>query len=358
MQGDRTRRLPVSVQPVDGETSDSYLTRLASANDLSLETMWAHLRQLHGSLPIKRNAELATAELEALGGLPEGWFTANRQHHLLPIRCPHSNWRFGSCAECCRVPAPQSGCLRCGHGQRTQVTTKTGPICLLHERWHQHDIDIDVSHFPAYLAGERTLRYELAARGISLQTGELQLASTLLHHWAADQIENGPGDRTAVLDALQSAPSSREQLHFTIAFPEIVRLTVVLTDPRFTELLLHPKWTPSQHAYLLTTAIAGIIGNPLSDSTIDALWKTVHTGRRAIDAAYGMIGTRRRSRLCAAQRAFCAAAYTHRACLLRHLDAKAMPPNRAARGRRPAPPTTAIVKNQQTQVRGQIGSER
>ena len=194
------------------------------------------------------------------------------------------------------------------------------------------------------------MRYELDARGIPFRTGELQLVSTLLSPWAGDQIEIGVGDRTAVLDALQHASLSREQLRFTFAFPEIVRLTVGLTDPRFTELLLHPKWTPRQHAYLLSTAIADIIGNLLPDFTIDELWKTVHIGRRAIAAAYGMIGTRRRSRLCASQRASCAAAYTHRAALLRHLDARTMPTTRAVRSRPAAPTTAAIIKCQQRLV--------
>lgn len=100
------RALPVPVRPVDGETSESYFGRLATANSLPTETLWGYLRQLHGGLPIKRNAELATYELEVLVGMPALWFSRNRQHHLLPIRCPHTRWEFATCAICSGLPAP------------------------------------------------------------------------------------------------------------------------------------------------------------------------------------------------------------------------------------------------------------
>ncbi|MEC5170678.1 hypothetical protein [Glaciihabitans sp. GrIS 2.15] len=341
------RALPVSVHPVDGETSESYFQRLATANSLPTETLWGYLRQLHGGLPIKRDAEFATTQLEALGGLPEHWFNMNRNHHLLPIRCPHSKWKFGWCALCCRVPAPQSGCIRCSRGQLTQVTTRTGPICLHHARWHYQGTDVDVSDSPSYITAERRVRFELASRGISLDTGELQLANALLYDWAGTFRKQAPQDRTAILGRLQHTQQSEDQLRFAFAFPEAVRLTVTLTDPQFTELLLDPKWSPSQHAYLLSTAIAQIVGKPLSDPTVDSLWETIYMSRRAVDAAYGMVGTQRSSRQCRIQRAFSAAAYTHRACLLRHLDAKSLQNIRAIRSGPPAPSSRAIVKYQQ-----------
>lgn len=347
LASDRIRTLPVSVLPVDGETPESYLLRLATANALPPETLWAHLRKLDGKLPFKRHAELVTPELEALGDLQQGWFGSNRFHHLLPVRCPHSNWRLRQCDLCSQVPKAQSGCLRCSHGQPTQTTTRTGPVCLHHRRWHHHDINLDVSDLPAYLNAEKQLRFTLWPRGVGLETGELQLAGKLLEDWADGAQSRAPQHRERILDRLTGTTANRDQERFIIAFPDMVKLTLTLTDPRFTALLLSPRWSPSQHAYLLSTAVASIAGTPLSDRTIEDLWRTVNSGARAIDAAYGMIGTRRTSRRCARQRAFASAAYTHRACLLRHLDAKDMPHIRAPKSGPAAPSPRTLTKYQE-----------
>lgn len=274
------RALPVSVHPANGETSRSYFHRLAAANSLSTETMWGHIRTLHPTLPAKNTPHLATTELEALGGLPEHWFTENRAHHLLPIRCPHNKWRLRICDICSTTPGEGPGCRRCSAGVPTQVTTATGAICLRHRRWIHNGADLDVSHLPHHLAAEKRFR------------------------------------------SSRSLP--RAERGFFELYPEIVELTITLTDPRFTEVLMHPRWSPSQQALLLSRAIAARIGNPLSAPCITGLWETVYQDRRAVQAAYGMTDIISK-RKCCKQRALCAAAYTHRACLLRHLDAKHLP---------------------------------
>lgn len=343
---DDIRSLPIAVRPVDGETSESHFTRLATANSLTPEALWSHLRALHKQLPFKRDAQLATTELEALGGLRESWFVENRYRHLLPLRCHHTKWKFSTCLICCRVPAAQSGCLRCGHGERTQVTTRTGPICLRHQRWHYQDIDLDVSGLPAYLAAERRLRHDLGSRGISLETGELQLACILLKDWnmpvGRDRLISG-----RAVEGKEGDDPDHIRNGFASVFPEAVELTCVLTDPEFTNLLLSPRWSPSQHAHLLSSVVTPITRRPLSDATIDTLWETVKSGSRAVEAAYAMSGQRRQSKKCSLQRAFCAAAYTHRACLLRHLDAKDMPSTLNTRYGRSSPPARSLIKYQQ-----------
>jgi hypothetical protein len=302
------RALPISARPVDGETSESYFGRLATANSVPAESLWGYLRKLHAGLPIKRTAELATLELEILGGIPPLWFRNNRQHHLLPIRCPHTRWKMAICTTCSRLPAPQSGCLLCGHGHATQVTTRTGPICLRHNRWHYDSSDVDITQLAGHVDAEKVFRRTLTARGISLETGELHLASELILAWEQPELR-GQGTDGGLLLPL---------------FPLAVSLAVALTDPEFVELLLSPRWSPSQHATLLSMTITHLVGHPERSDT-DVLWQTVNHHARAVMAAYGMVGTRRRSRACTIERAFFTAAYTHRACLLRHLDAKQMP---------------------------------
>ncbi len=302
------RALPVTVRPVDGETSESYFQRLASVNSVPAESLWGYLRQLHAGLPVKRNAELATTELEHLGGLPSAWFSLNRQHHLLPIRCPHTRWQFAICPTCSCLPAETSGCVRCAHGKATRVTTRTGPICLHHKRWHHESSDIDIAEMPSHLAAEKAFRGTLTNRGISLATGELTLANQLAHAWSSTEPISTEEDGT----------------RFFLLFPATVKLAIALTDPEFVELLLNPHWSPSEHATLLSMTITAVLGHPeRSDSGV--LWKTVNHHASAVTVAYGMVGTRRRSRNCTMERAFFTAAYTHRACLLRHLDARHMP---------------------------------
>jgi hypothetical protein len=325
------RALPGSVRPVDGETSESYFSRLATANSVAAESLWGYLRKLHTGLPVKRDPELATLELEALGGIPPLWFRGNRQRHLLPIRCPHTRWNMTVCATCSRLPSPQSGCLRCGHGYATQVTTRTGPICLRHNRWHYDSTDLRLTESAGHVAAEKTFRRTLTARGISLETGELRLASHLIRAW-----------EPPVLGALEA--SGGELFH---TFPLAVDLAVALTDPEFVGLLLSPRWSPSEHATLLSMTITEVVGHP-QHTDADDLWETVNHHAEAVRAAYGMVGTRRSSRACTMQRAFYAAAYTHRACLLRHLDASQMPTVSNPKKGRPVPSSRRLATLQNT----------
>lgn len=324
------RALPIPIRPVDGETSESYFGRLTTANSVPAESLWGYLRKLRAGLPVKRNAELATLELEVLGGIPPLWFRNNRQHHLLPIRCPHTRWNMAICTTCSRLPARQSGCLHCGHGYATQVTTRTGPICLRHNRWHYDSSDIQIAKSAGYVDAEKVFRRTLTARGISLETGELRVASELVRGW--EPPEPGP-----------LAADGGQLLH---TFPLAVSLAVALTDPEFVELLLSPRWSPSQHATLLSMTITDVVGHPERSDT-DVLWQTVNDHAKAVRAAYGMVGTRRSSRACTIERAFFTAAYTHRACLLRHLDAKQMPTIRNPKQGRPAPSAQRLASLQE-----------
>lgn len=326
------RALPVPVRPVDGETPDSYFRRLATANALTLPGLWAHIRANNDQLPYERVLHRATAELEILGSIPLDWFAVNRARHLLPIRCPHHGWRMRVCATCSRPPAVRPGCRRCAAGTDTQIASRDGAICLRHRLWVYGD-DIAVVGMPAHLVAEHRFRTALHDRGIGLETGELQLADRLLADWSREHPASGP-------DA-----GSENRSSLFRAYPQIVRLTLTLTDSRFTETLLDPHWSPSQQALLLTRAITEITHEPAPDSALDGLWEEIHTGRRAVEAAFGMLG-RRQSRKCAWQRALCAAAYTHRACLLRHLDAKVSRPRQDNIPRVSTPTASAIVRKQ------------
>lgn len=320
------RLLPIAVRPVEGETPDSFFGRLADANAIAPESLWGFLRQLHGGLPFKRRVDLASTELEALGGLAPGWFASSRQRHLLPVRCPHNGWKFAICATCSPLPAPQTGCLRCGHGQATKVIARVGPICLKHSRWHFDNSNVDVGGMPGYRRSERDFRRTLTSRGISLATGEFALARRLVQAWGSST----------------STPSPRDEVPYFADFPLLVKLTVVLTDPRFVELLLSPRWSPSQHATLLSTTVTSVVGH-VDYSPSDTLWVIVNQHAKAVATAYGMVGTNRTSRSCTAQRAFVSAAYTERACLLRHLDAKNMPRMSNPANARRAPSTRQLA---------------
>lgn len=319
------RTLPIPVRPVAGETLDSYFRRLAAANLNTPAALWAYMRTDNPALPEARDLNKATDELERLGNLPTGWFADSRHQELLPIRCPHSKWILQICDICSHTPPARAGCPRCSAGEPTQVSRRVGTICLKHRYWSHAGTYADVSHLPHHLAAEREFRRHLPGRGISLSSGELALAHDLLRDWAS---------------ARTGTPPAQAQLIDT--YPEAVRLATTLTNPLFVELLLDPHWSGSQHAYLLSAVLADLIGNPLPDLTIARIWDTVHSGRRAIETAF-MLPSRRTSH----RRALVSAAYTHRACLLRHLDARVQRPNNPRAQPIKRPPTRDLLRYQQ-----------
>ncbi|MFC6356607.1 hypothetical protein [Luethyella okanaganae] len=187
------------------------------------------------------------------------------------------------------------------------------------------------------MKAERSLRSGLIPKGIGLHTGELDLSYRLLSTWASCSPLASFAEREPVLPAQVSASS------FPALFPEIVQLTEVLTNPDFVTYLLSPQRGSIDQTKLLLSTAAGIAQMEAPFEVVKLARTVIVHGRDAVAAAYGMTGTRRTSRAATLDRALVAAARTHRACLLRHLDTRALPSVVAVPRGRPAPRTKTFA---------------
>lgn len=322
------RTLPTTIRTVAGETPASVLRRTAHANALTETQLWGHLRTLNPDLPVPRDPEAATGALEALAGLRRGWFADQRTRNAVPRRCPHNQWTLTVCTRCSKQPPEKTGCARCSAGEPTTVQIRTGAVCLKHHRYTLHGLHIDLPPGSHHLMAERLFRQHLAPRGITTGSGELQTAAHILH------------DAITIPHTAPTAATPAEE--FYAHYPLIIRLTEILTDPGFVSYLLSPTWGPHDQAALLAAAVDGVIGAAPADHFTERIHTAIAHGRRAVTAAYGMVGRGRTSRACTLERALASAAHTHRACLLRHLDAVRLP-NIPAPGNKRRAPATAII---------------
>lgn len=334
------RALPTGVRPVDGETPSSVFTRLAAANGITPAALWGHLRTLDPGLPYAHQPDRCTGNLEQLAGIRAGWFAEQHHRYLVPRRCPHNRWELAVCATCSHLPAPRAGCVRCAGGQSTEVSTRDGLVCLTHGQYTDADLRVDVREDADYLIAERSFRTQLAGRGVTTGSGELHLAVHLLAWWTRNDPAPHLTDRA---DQAPSPGSDSARVAFSL-YPEAVSLTGMLTDPGFVSYLLSPTWGPATQAALLTAAVRGVLDGDPDSEFLDRAHTVIAHGRRAVIAAYGMVGasTSRRNR--GFERALAGAAVTHRACLLRHIDTIRLPNTPAPRGGRPAPTNFRITR--------------
>lgn len=142
------------------------------------------------------------------------------------------------------------------------MRTRGGAVCNRHRRWHIDGADTDLTGFPEYLRAERCLSGALWKRGVGLTTGELQLAATLVRHWAIDaDLPPRLHERMAAFGIDRVGEDSV----FLIAYPEIVRLATVLTDLSFASYLLPPRFRLAQQVWALEAAVITIMHSSTTD---------------------------------------------------------------------------------------------
>ena len=339
------RPLPVSVRPLGGETVTGYAGRLAVANGLTAQQLRLHVKDLAGLSATHTDLERAAPWVERLGRLTPNHFTADARRHSVYVRCKRSEWRPWPCPDCGYPQEPRTACLRCTHGHPTTVRSRGGAICNRHGRWHVNGHDVDVSELPEYLHAERCLSGTLWKRGISLSTGELQLAAALIGHWAHDNEPTRWMQRRA--DAL-GVDAGTDDTVLLFAYPEIVALTAVLTDMSFASYLLTSRFRLVQQVTALEAAVIGIVEGHANRSLHELAERVVITGKDAVGTAMTMRASHRTKRQCGLEKALIAASQRHRNCLLRHLStvriritpyhpAAAAPAARTLARRRPLP---------------------
>ncbi len=176
----RVRSLPCKVVPLPGETSTGYLGRLADANALDITSLVHHISR---ELRVK-NLSVAnprfTLMTEVLGGLAQGHFARDRPRFLLYRRCHHAGWRLQRCAQCDVVDGARAACMVCSNGSPTQVFSRGGRYCVRHRRWHSDSEDELIVDVRDCVRAEQALSGRLWSRGVTMHTGEFDLAARLI----------------------------------------------------------------------------------------------------------------------------------------------------------------------------------
>ncbi|WP_292834989.1 hypothetical protein [Microbacterium sp.] len=311
------RVLPQGVRPLAAETATGYLGRLATANALTPRDLRLHVTELAGLSPSRPNLERAAAWVERLGGLDPGHFAADARRNAMYVRCQHYDWQPALCKRCGYTQSPRTACQRCARGNQTSIRSRGGAVCNRHRRWQLDGTDIDLRAFPEYAHAERCLSGALWKRGVGLATGELQLAATLIRHWAIDEF---PGVRIEDRMSAIGVDTLDANTVFLVAYPEVVRLATVLTDLSFASYLLSPRFSLAEQVWALEAAVITIMSGSTTMRLHDVADNIVARGKAAVETAFGMRQSAHNKRPAALEKALIAASQRHRTCLLRHLS--------------------------------------
>lgn len=311
------RRLPVSVQPLAAETITGFLGRLATANALTPRDLRLHVTDLAGMSPSHPNLERAAAWAERLGGLRPGHFAGDARRNAMYVRCQHYAWQPTLCRRCGHTQTARTACRRCARGEQTSVRSRGGAVCNRHRRWHFDGTDIDLTRLPEFAHAERCLSGALWKRGIGLTTGELQLSASLIRCWAVDeQLEGRIVDRMGMI-GINSLDADSVLL---AAYPEIVRLTTILTDLSFASYLLSPRFSLAEQVWALEAAVVTVMNGCTTPRLHQIAERIVARGKMAVETAFGMRQNASNNRPATLEKSLVASSQRHRSCLLRHLS--------------------------------------
>lgn len=335
----KLRQLPIGVKPLPGETVTGYVGRLSLVHGLEPWILPAHLAEAAGLSPSRLDLERTSKYVEQLAGLPTDHFVTRKRVHGVYVRCSHGRWRPTRCARCSKLPAPRSACLRCSHGVPTTTQSRGGAVCMRHRRWHLGSRDIDVSGYLSYRRAEELVSGTLWTRGITIQTGELQLACTLIQRWLSGGEPSSVRERARALgvDSLETY----EQV-LLAAYPEAVSLAVTLTDPLIVAELLNPRFSAIAQTRVLEHAVCSIMRGRVNESLHQLAQRIIVESHVAVLSSYGLRRTTNNLHVpCELSKALQVSAKTHRVCLLRHLEARRLP--QVVRERTGGAPKTQVV---------------
>ncbi len=257
------------------------------------------------------------------------------------VRCGHRSWRPEKCARCARFAEPRTACLECSGGLTTTTIARGGALCLTHHHWAYRALHADVAGIPGYENAELLLRSQLWKRGVALHTGELNLAAAFVHAW------HEGSEAPSVIDdrmARFGVPHLDNYENVLLcAYPEVIRVACVLTDPRTMTPLLDVRISALTQANLLMPAIANAIGERPNDALHTYTVAIVGHAHSAMLYMYGLRSSAQvKHQLCPLNRGLMVAAHRRRACLLRHANARNLPD--IARKPGPAAPRPRVIR--------------
>lgn len=329
------RALPLRVAPLSGETPGGFAGRLAAANGLSASALNAWLSPAD---PAGVGSEPWRQRLERAASLPFGYFQHARRRHLLFAACHHSGWRRANCVKCDIVDTPRAGCIRCARGDSTTVFTRGGAVCVRHRRWHGGGLEVDLRGQSAYAHAEARASGWLWFHGVSLHTGELELAANLVSAALAD----GQDARRDVRLEQLNLDDGPEVSPLLLYYPEITNLACALTDPAVASALCTHRTSPERQVQMIIALAAGACdGAPTTE--LEALARAeIDRMRLALRCALSMPSSRTATvRRAPRPKALIEAGHRHKAVLMRHVDeARVSAP--AITGVKP-PPASRVV---------------
>jgi len=318
------RSLPIHVEPVEGETTDGYLSRLAHAHlldDADLRRLV--LEQIERTWWPAADPRIIHF-IETLADLPEGALCPDFGRHGMRVRCGHHSWRPEKCQKCRRFAEPRTACRTCARGLETTTVARGGALCLTHRQFTYRGLRADVSSMPEYEQTEQLLRARLWTRGVALHTGEINLAAAFVGAWSTGAVApNAIAERMEKLNV--DAPRTYDQT-LLCAYPEVIRVAHVLTTPRQITQVLDVTMSALTQADLLSRAVAKAIDGTVNDELRAFTTSVVGHAHRAMLYMYGLRKSPQvKYQLCPLNRALIVAAHRQRACLLRHANPRALP---------------------------------
>lgn len=336
------RTLPIRVEPVDGETLDGYITRLARAHLLEeADLRRIILEQLGRNWWPAADPRIIDIT-EQLADLPAGALHPDFDEHGMRVRCGHHSWHPEKCQRCRRFAEPRTACLVCAAGLETTAIARGGALCLTHRHWAFRGLHADASALPEYGQAERVLRSQLWNRGVALHTGEINLAAAFVQAWHA-----GTEALSVISERMKrfrvSALDTYDEV-LLCAYPEVVRVACVLVTPRMITSALNVTISALTQADLLMEEIAKAIDAQVNDALRTFTISVVGQAHRAMLYMYSLRSSAQvKHQLCPLNRALMVAAHRQRACLLRHANPRSLPdiagkPAHAA-------PRTRVIRN-------------
>lgn len=336
------RSLPIRVEPVDGETIDGFIGRLAHAHlieDADIRRL--ALEQLNRTWWPAADARI-TPIVEALAGLPDGALHMDFDQHGMRVRCGHRGWGPAKCERCRRFAEPRVACAICARGVETTTVACGGALCLTHGRWTFRLLRADVSGIREFERAEQLVRSCLWKRGVALHTGEINLAAALVKAWST-----GAGTPNVIVVRMEKLDV--EALHayeetLLCAYPEVVRVACALTTPRQITPVLDVTVSALAQADLLSQLVANAIDGTVNDELRALAVDVVGHAHHAMHYMYGLRKAPQvKYTLCPLNRALMVGAHRQRACLLRHANPAALP-NIIGRPAGAAP-RTRVIRN-------------
>ena len=336
------RTLPIRLELIDGETVQGLTKRLAQAHQCEEGDIRRIVLDRLGRNWWPAADHRVVDLIEQLAGLAPGALSPDFEKHGMWVRCGHHSWRPDKCGRCARFAEPRTACPDCSGGLATTTIARGGALCLTHHQWAYRALRADVAGLPGFENAELLLRSQLWKRGVALHTGEMNLAAAFIHAWHQD-----PGGSSSIRDRMTRIGISHLDTYENVllcAYPEIMRLTCLLTSPPTITPILDVTTSALTQADRLLPMVANAIGDEPNDELRPFTISVVGHAHRAMLYMYGLRSSKQvKYQRCPLNRALMVAAHRQLACLLRHANPGSLPDIAGKTGQ--AAPRTRVIRN-------------